>query len=608
MSDRGTWDKKIEYILSSVGFAVGLGNVWRFPYLAYKNGGGAFLLPYIIVLFLCGMPLFLLEASLGQFSSQGPVRAFNGMPLVKGLGFSMLCISFYIAVYYNVILSWTLYYLYESVLGFFNNYLPWQECPDNTPRCFTREQVKNCSSTTCEFYDTRQMPVQVFWNRAIGDPVEPSSSKSEIDVFPLGGLHSPLVITLFIAWLIIGLSIVKGVKSSGKTMYVTATVPYIILAILFARGILLPGASEGVMFFIKPDFKILKSINIWKDAVAQIFFSLGSGWGCLLTLSSYNNFRNNIYRDTYFVVLTNSFTSIFAGFAIFSYLGYMANSLQLDITEVVDKGPGLAFQVWPEAMTKLSESPKISATFAIMFFLMLFSLGLSTMVVTVENIITSFFDLFPKKREKRSLVLLVLVIILFTLGLPMVTKNGFYLFTLVDNYAAVYSVILIAIVELVSVSYIYKIKRLNSDFLMMTGKMLPKFFALSWKYVCPVLLTVMLGMLCFDHDRTYFEFYGKKFYLEDSTNIIALILVLLPIVIFSVVLAREVLKSKNFTTTLKPTRHWGPLSDEDRKSFNSERTDGIFYKMHTEISASNSTESVLKSSEHLITKSVPYCL
>merc|ERR1739848_661496 len=144
MAERGNWDNKLEYLLSSIGYAVGLGNVWRFPYLCYKNGGGAFLLPYIIVLFLCGLPIFLLENSIGQFSSQGPVRAFNGMPVFKGLGFSMLAVSFVVAPYYNVILSWVLYYISVTIRAFGKGELPWQECPKENEFCFSRSMSQEC--------------------------------------------------------------------------------------------------------------------------------------------------------------------------------------------------------------------------------------------------------------------------------------------------------------------------------------------------------------------------------------------------------------------------------------------------------------------------------
>ena len=176
--ERGNWDSKLEYLLSSIGYAVGLGNVWRFPYLCYRNGGGAFLFPYLIVLALCGLPIFLLESSLGQFSSQGPVRAFNGVPMWKGLGFAMLAVSSFVAPYYNIILSWGIYYLWESVKALFTGSLPWTSCDKKYPNCFSRERAAACKAhlengaeleigTNCSKYYERQTASEIYYEKVV---------------------------------------------------------------------------------------------------------------------------------------------------------------------------------------------------------------------------------------------------------------------------------------------------------------------------------------------------------------------------------------------------------------------------------------------------------
>ena len=128
--ERQSWGNKIEFLLSMVGYAVGLGNIWRFPYLCYKNGGGAFLIPYIICLFLCGLPIFFFEVALGQFCSQGPIKAFNGVPIIKGLGYTMVVVSVLIGCYYNVIITYTLRYLIDSIISLKNGVLPWSGTVD----------------------------------------------------------------------------------------------------------------------------------------------------------------------------------------------------------------------------------------------------------------------------------------------------------------------------------------------------------------------------------------------------------------------------------------------------------------------------------------------
>ncbi|XP_009077773.1 PREDICTED: sodium- and chloride-dependent glycine transporter 2-like, partial [Acanthisitta chloris] len=351
---RGNWSSKLDFILSMVGYAVGLGNVWRFPYLAFKNGGGAFLIPYLMMLALAGIPIFFLEVSLGQFASQGPVSVWKAIPALQGCGIAMLIISVLIAIYYNIILCYTLFYLFAS----FVPVLPWASCnnPWNTPDCKDKNkllldsciigdhpkiQIKN--STFCmSAYPNLTM---VNFTRE-GNKTFVSGSEEYFKYFVLkisagieypGEIRWPLALSLFLAWVIVYASLAKGIKSSGKVVYFTATFPYVVLIILLIRGVTLPGAGAGIWYFITPKWEKLIDAMVWKDAATQIFFSLSAAWGGLITLSSYNKFHNNCYRDTLIVTCTNSATSIFAGFVIFSVIGFMANELKVNIEAVADQ-------------------------------------------------------------------------------------------------------------------------------------------------------------------------------------------------------------------------------------------------------------------------------
>merc|ERR1712117_999435 len=167
------------------------------PYLCYRNGGGAFLFPYLIVLALCGLPIFLLESSLGQFSSQGPVRAFNGVPMWKGLGFAMLAVSSFVAPYYNIILSWGIYYLWASIKSLWEGVLPWVNCVENDSRyenCFSREKAEACSklltedpeefqSFCSEFYYQRQTAAEIYYEKVVlGLDARPAFNKTLYDI------------------------------------------------------------------------------------------------------------------------------------------------------------------------------------------------------------------------------------------------------------------------------------------------------------------------------------------------------------------------------------------------------------------------------------------
>ncbi|XP_029112206.1 sodium- and chloride-dependent glycine transporter 2 isoform X1 [Scleropages formosus] len=520
---RGNWSNKLDFILSMVGYAVGLGNVWRFPYLAFQNGGGAFLIPYLIMLCLAGIPIFFLEVSLGQFASQGPVSVWKAIPSLQGCGIAMLIISVLIAIYYNIIMCWTLYYLFASLKGS----LPWAHCRNswNTLDCKDKDMLQLDS---CILRDKNGTSIKntafCMSANALGNLskltnitsenktyVSPSEEYFKYNVLHIskgieypGDIRWPLALCLFLAWVIVYASLAKGIKSSGKVVYFTATFPYVVLVILLIRGVTLPGAGSGILYFITPKWEKLNDAKVWKDAATQIFFSLSAAWGGLITLSSYNKFHNNCYRDTIIVTCTNSATSIFAGFVIFSVIGFMAHELKVPIEKVADEGPGIAFVVYPEALTRLPGSP----FWAIIFFLMLLTLGLDTMFATIETIVTSVSDEFPKYlRKHKPIFTLVCCISFFLLGFPMITENGMYMLQLVDTFAASYSLIIIAIFELIGVSYIYGLQRFCEDIEMMIGFQPNKFWRMCWAFVTPTILTFILGLSLYQWKVMTYEDY-----------------------------------------------------------------------------------------------------
>uniref|UniRef100_A0A8C3HK31 Transporter n=1 Tax=Chrysemys picta bellii TaxID=8478 RepID=A0A8C3HK31_CHRPI len=520
---RGNWSSKMDFILSMVGYAVGLGNVWRFPYLAFKNGGGAFLIPYLMMLALAGIPIFFLEVSLGQFASQGPVSVWKAIPALQGCGIAMLIISVLIAIYYNIIMCYTLFYLFAS----FVRVLPWASCtnPWNTPDCKDKNKLL-LDSCIIDDHPNIQIKNSTFCMSAYpnltmvnftsqGNKTFVSGSEEYFKYFVLkisagieypGEIRWPLALALFLAWAIVYASLAKGIKTSGKVVYFTATFPYVVLIILLIRGVTLPGAGAGIWYFITPKWEKLIDAMVWKDAATQIFFSLSAAWGGLITLSSYNKFHNNCYRDTLIVTCTNSATSIFAGFVIFSVIGFMANELKVDIEDVADQGPGIAFVVYPEALTRLPLSP----FWAIIFFLMLLTLGLDTMFATIETIVTSVSDEFPKYlRTHKPLFTLVCCISFFIMGFPMITQGGLYMLQLVDTYAASYSLVIIAIFELVGISYIYGLQRFCEDIEMMIGFQPSKFWRVCWAFVTPTILTFIL---CFSFYQWEPMTYGAYHY------------------------------------------------------------------------------------------------
>ncbi|XP_019748349.1 sodium- and chloride-dependent GABA transporter 2-like [Hippocampus comes] len=469
LEERGRWSSKVEFLLAVAGNIVGLGNVWRFPYLCYKNGGGAFLVPYLVFAVLCGVPLFLLETTMGQHTQEGAITCWRKLcPLAEGIGYGGELILLYTCMTYMVVLAWTLFYLFSS----FKSPLPWSTCDNywNTADCFdvTTMNHTNGTSAATEFWELRVLKI--------------SGGIEEI-----GSIRWEMLLCLLAIWVICYFCIWKGVKSTGKVVYFTATFPYVMLLILLIRGLSLPGARQGVEFYLLPDPTRLADPQVWLDAVSQIFFSYGLGVGSLTVLGSYNTHNNNCYKDCFWLCLLNSCTSVVAGFAVFSVLGFMAHEQGVPIAEVAESGPGLAFIAYPQAVAMMP----LPRVWSISFFIMLLLLGLDTQFVGMETVMTSIADMFPaamRRRGGREGFLLLFSLTCFLLQLVMITEGGMYVFQIFDYYACNGACVLfLCVFESLAVGWIFGAERLCGIIADMTGQRANPFFKICWRYLTPLL-------------------------------------------------------------------------------------------------------------------------
>uniref|UniRef100_A0A8C9TD74 Transporter n=1 Tax=Scleropages formosus TaxID=113540 RepID=A0A8C9TD74_SCLFO len=491
--ERETWTRQMDFIMSCVGFAVGLGNVWRFPYLCYKNGGGVFLIPYMLIVFIGGIPVFFLEIALGQFMKQGGISAWNIVPLFKGLGLASMVIVFFCNTYYIMILVWGLYFLLHS----FSSPLPWATCghPWNSPNC-TQDFRRACPNRSSLLPPLTNLstqgeglrsPVIEFWERKV---LRLSGGLDE-----LGEVSVHMVLCLVATWIFVYFCIWKGVKSTGKVVYFTALFPYVVLVVLLAHGVTLPGALDGIVYYLKPDWSKLWEAQVWIDAGTQIFFSYAIGLGALTALGSYNRFHNNCYQDTFVLALINSGTSFFAGFVVFSVLGFMAAEQGVDISKVAESGPGLAFIAYPKAVTLMPLAP----LWAALFFFMLLVLGLDSQFVGVEGFITGIMDMFPPNSLagslRREVVVAICCITCFFIDLSMVTEGGMYVFQLFDYYSASGMTLLWqAFWECVVLAWVYGADRFMDDVARMIGYRPLPYMKWCWSYVTPL---VCVGIFLF---------------------------------------------------------------------------------------------------------------
>ncbi|XP_062853957.1 sodium- and chloride-dependent GABA transporter 2-like [Trichomycterus rosablanca] len=474
--ERGQWSSKIEFLLAVAGQIIGLGNVWRFPYLCYKNGGGVFFIPYLVFLFACGIPLFLLEISLGQYTSQGSITCWRRIcPLFQGLGYGSQVVVLYSSIYYIIILAWAFFYLFSS----FTSELPWASCsnPWNTETCVEFDRLdKNLSMP-----ENVTSPVREFWERRVLNITG--------SVYEMGNVRWELALCLLLAWIICYFCVWKGVKSTGKVVYFTATFPYVMLAILLVRGLTLPGAADGIIFYLYPDPSRLTDPQVWMDAGTQIFYSYALCIGCLTALGSYNKYNNNCYKDCVYLCLLNSGTSFVAGFAIFSVLGFMAYEQGADISTVAESGPGLAFIAYPRAVSMMP----VPQLWAICFFLMIILLGLDSEFVCLEGLMTAITDMYPSFflfGHRRKVFLLFICIVSFLIGLVMVTEGGLYIFQLFDYYSCSgMALLLFAILQSVCIGWVYGANRLYDNIEDMIGYRPVCLIKYCWKYITPLVCT-----------------------------------------------------------------------------------------------------------------------
>ncbi|XP_071529935.1 sodium-dependent neutral amino acid transporter B(0)AT3-like isoform X2 [Panulirus ornatus] len=514
--ERESWDSKWQYLLAVIGYAVGLGSVWRFPYLCQKNGGGAFLFPYLIMLAVEGIPVFYLELAVGQRLRKGAIGVWNQVsPYCGGIGVASAFVSFNVALYYNTIIAWCLYYLAES----FRSPLPWSECPKQYYDNGSYRIVKECEKSS---------PTEYFWYR---ETLEISSDINHPDKF-----NWKIAVCLLIAWLLTYLCMAKGIASSGKVVYVTAPFPYLVLVIFFVRGITLNGMQDGLKHLFTPDWGKILDPTVWLEAGTQIFFSLGLAFGGLIAFSSYNPVHNNCFRDAVVCGIINCCTAIFAAIVVFSVLGFKANitfdecmakrsAILLQLNNATDadsiapvdmlinhvdrelsiqdlprcdlqetlkntsSGTGLAFIVFTEAINQFPWAP----FWSVLFFLMLFTLGIDSEFGTLEGVITSLVDLkvLPNIRKE----ILTAIICSFCCAISMVFAHGAgnYVFILFDDFSGNIPLLIVAFFECVSVSYVYGLKRFSDDIELMIGSRPSSFFLVCWKYVSPMVMLTILG-------------------------------------------------------------------------------------------------------------------
>ncbi|XP_037956210.1 sodium-dependent nutrient amino acid transporter 1-like [Teleopsis dalmanni] len=536
------WGKEIEFLFSCIALSVGLGNVWRFPFIALENGGGAFVIPYIIVLMLIGRPVYYLEVILGQFSGRGCIKAFDMVPLMRGVAYGQVYSTAVATTYYACVMALTLKYLISS----FDDILPWTVCkPEWGNACVATANMTSTNGTTEKHISSAEL----FFTKTVLREKDNISDG-------LGELNWDLVICLLIAWILIGIILIKGIQSSGKASYFLALFPYAVMFILLWRAITLPGAMNGIIYFLKPQWEQLLSAKVWYAAITQMFFSLAICFGTLIMYASYNDFRKNVHRDVIIITSIDSLTSILAGCIIFGILGNLAYETNLtDIANVVKGGTGLAFISYPEAIAKFKYLPKV---FAVLFFQMLLVLGIGSNIGMTSCVIKVIKDRF--EHLPHWLLASMLSTIGFLCGLIYVTPGGQFILKIVDFFGCSFIALVLAIAELVAISWIYGVKRLCRDIEFMCNIKTGFYWRICWSIITPGLMFIVLIYTLITYEQLE---YKEVKYPEHIYNIAWLIWAIgvgqLPLwAIYAVYRQPGSTFREKFQQAIKPTCTWGP--------------------------------------------------
>ncbi len=471
METRSQWGTRAGFILAAAGSAIGLGNIWRFPAVAYENGGGAFFIPYLFALLTAGIPILIMEFTLGQkYRGSAPLTFRRINKKTEWLGWWGVMVAFVISTYYSVIIAWAMSY---SIFSF---NLGWGE-------------------------DTEGFLFGNYLNLT----VDPGQTGSFVP-----GVLIPLIAVWVIVLFILFRGVKKGIEMANRIFIPLLTIVFLIIVI---RAITLPGAIEGLNAFFAPDFSKIFSADVWVAAYGQIFFSLSIAFAIMITYASYLPKKSDITNNAFIVGFANSSFELLAGIGVFAVLGFMASQASVGIDEVVAGGVGLAFVVFPQI---INQFPGMNEFFGFLFFLSLTLAGLTSLISICETYIAGLQDKFKLTRTQAVLYgggVAAVISLLFA------TQGGLFFLDVADYFINQFGVALVGLVEVIMIAwFMRKLKDLKDHANGISDLRLGAWWDISLKYITPVVLGYMMFQLLsqnilkkFDTDTGNYEGYTDAF-------------------------------------------------------------------------------------------------
>lgn len=440
MVEREQWGTRAGFVLAAVGSAIGLGNIWRFPYMTYENGGGAFLIPYFFALLTAGIPLIILEFGLGhKFRGSAPLALAKARPGFEWLGWGQVFIAFFISVYYVGVVAWSLNYVNYSFS------LAW----GSDANAFFFEKYLGLSSGAFDF----------------------------------GGIKTYILVALVLVWIINFIVLYSGVKK-GIELANKIFIPILIIMILIitVRGLTLPGASSGLNYLFQPDFSRILDYKVWVAAYGQIFFTLSIGFAIMIAYSSYLPKKSDIVNNGFITALGNCGFSLLAGIGVFSIVGWMAQTTGKPFEEVVTQSVGLAFVAFPTAISQMPTAPQV---FGVLFFLSLVFAGLSSHISINEAVISGLMDKLNAPRKK---VVTVYCLVAGFISLYMATGAGLYFLDIVDHFTNQIGIAFGGLIEVILIAWFFNAESIREHINPISDFQVGSWWIFSLKFITPVVL------------------------------------------------------------------------------------------------------------------------
>jgi len=456
--EHGHWPSRYAFVMAAVGSAVGLGNLWRFPYIAYNNGGGAFLIPWLVALFTAGIPLMRLEFALGTRFRAGAPKAFASLnPKYAWGGWGGLLVGFVIVSYYAVVLAWSILYLGYSFRVDWGN------------------------------------DAAAFFNERVLQITEGPGA--------LGGIQWSVFAALVLVWVLVFLIIFKGPKVVSKVVVWTVPLPIVLIVIFIIRGLTLPGALSGLDFYLKPDLSKLLDLTVWREAYGQVFFSLSLAFGIMIAYAKYQSPEEaEVNRNAWNTSITNCSISFIAGFAVFTVIGYLATSTGMAIQDLNIGGPGLTFITYPTAIQLMPLAP----LFGVLFFIMLLTLGIDSAFSLIEAVVAGCHDYVRTSKEKLSFWMCLAGLLG---GIVFCTRAGMYWLDIVDHFTINILLVFFGLMECIVVGWFFGVKRIreiaNAHSEVQIGRSWDVYIAA----IIPIALITMLVYSVWDSAKTPYEGY-----------------------------------------------------------------------------------------------------